>query len=390
MATNARVLSTYTGGGDRLDGGVSRRNFTPQSDLHAAARVVRPDDLRALEQRHGMPADSSPRAPIYIDLTPPPSPDPALHRRATGGEQAVIAHLARRRLARHHRPARLPDAVQPRRRAAGVLGRHVRARVPELPRDDERHRASRGWTRSSSARRCCRRRRDRFASRSCRTTSPTAWRSSRSIAAATPAPRTSSTATATKTKSFYDVYRNDDDPDQAGAATRRLLHAGGARERPRGALAGLGAALALGAIVIARRDGGGGDRTRARRADGAGRPSARRRSARAQTFGASRRARRSSTSSRRTTASRRPSASRSSCASAPTSPTSTASSTAPGIPTGTTSGRRQADDPDRVRLRDLPSLRHGRGRASASATSRRRRPRRSPAAPACPAATSRR
>ena len=38
-------------------------------------------------------------------------------------------------------------------------------------------------------------------------------------------------ATATKTKSFYDVYRNDADRDHAGAADRRLLHAGRAHDR---------------------------------------------------------------------------------------------------------------------------------------------------------------
>jgi len=54
-----------------------------------------------------------------------------------------------------------------------------------------------------------------------------------------------------KTKSFYDVYRNDD-PDHPGTATGGLcaLGAGGSS---RGALGGLGAALAIAALAIARR-----------------------------------------------------------------------------------------------------------------------------------------
>ena len=59
-------------------------------------------------------------------------------------------------------------------------------------------------------------------------------------------------ARATKTKSFYDVYRNDADRDQVGAATGGLCTLG-ARTTSRGAAAGLGVGLALAAIVIARR-----------------------------------------------------------------------------------------------------------------------------------------
>ena len=58
-------------------------------------------------------------------------------------------------------------------------------------------------------------------------------------------------ATATKTKSFYDVYRNDD-PAHAGGASGGwcALAAGGSS---RGTLGGLGLASAIAALMIARR-----------------------------------------------------------------------------------------------------------------------------------------
>jgi len=57
-------------------------------------------------------------------------------------------------------------------------------------------------------------------------------------------------ATATNTKSFYDVYRNDQ-PNPGGASGGMCTL--GARTTSRGAVTGLGAGLALAAIVIARR-----------------------------------------------------------------------------------------------------------------------------------------
>ena len=67
-----------------------------------------------------------------------------------------------------------------------------------------------------------------------------------------------------KTKSFYDVYRNDD-PGNPGTASGGLCTLSARGRRRRGAVgAALCAALALVAIVLARRGGGGGEASDAR------------------------------------------------------------------------------------------------------------------------------
>ena len=168
---------------------------------------------------------------------------------AKGGQQAVDAHLAGRRLRRHHRRARLSGVVQPRRRPAGVLGRHVRTRLPDLLQEPHAHApAFRGSTRASPVRPCCRRRRDRFASRSCRTTSPTAWRSSRSIAAATPAPRTSFTRPRPRPRASTTSTATTPTAIRPGAAT------GGLCTLARAATTSRGAAGRPGRGARARRD----------------------------------------------------------------------------------------------------------------------------------------
>ena len=59
-------------------------------------------------------------------------------------------------------------------------------------------------------------------------------------------------AKAVKTDSFYDVYRNEADREHAGAASGGLCTLG-ARTSSRGAVVGLSAALALGAVFFVRR-----------------------------------------------------------------------------------------------------------------------------------------
>ena len=247
-----------------------------------------------------------------------------------------------------------------------------------------------GLTRSSPARRCWRRRRDRIASRSCRTTSPTAWRSSPSISSGNPSTPDIFYGDPTKTKSFYDVYRNDADRDQAGAATGGLctLGAGRPRAAPRPAWA---RALALAAIVLARRRRGRAGEARAASrwrcwpALGVRRPTAR-----AQTFatdasalgGRDRRAHNRYKTPQRFAFELR---------FGPYTPDVDSEFDGARHPYQDYFGSAPAPaHPDRVRLRDLPSLRHRRARRRASAISRCRQPRRSPAAPASRAATSRR
>ena len=68
---------------------------------------------------------------VLIDLTPPPPPDPATVS-VVGGNQALVINWQGVDTGLYHRPARLPDPLQPRRRSAGVLRRNVPPRLPEL------------------------------------------------------------------------------------------------------------------------------------------------------------------------------------------------------------------------------------------------------------------
>ena len=187
--------------------------------------------------------------------------------------------------------------------------------------------------------------------------------------------RRSSTATPIKTKSFYDIYRDGRAPTAIarGSATRRLLHAGarhdvataravGARRRlcarrgrghrapPEAALIGTPRAGAARWRRASRRGGGGGARAASRRAAGpADRLEASPPRARPLQVAAALRVRaafRPLPARRRRRVRRR----------------------APPLQ-GLLRDVAAAAVADRVRLRDLPPLRHGRGRRWASATS---------------------
>jgi hypothetical protein len=253
METNARVLSTYTAAGGVVDGGTSTGgNFTPNptctfpEGVQSYSQTI----FVLLNNSQGVPQSLASRQ-IYIDLTPPPQQDPALLT-ATGGQQAVTLTW----------PG-VDSAV-----ITDVLGYQVLCnRGGELKVFSDGtfepgfQTCFKNLTPTSGVQGL-----DPFY-----TCSPLLAPTSRSYRvkilqnditygvavvaidrSGNPSTPDILYATATKTKSFYDVYRNDADRDQVGAATGGLCTLG-ARTTSRGAAAGLGVGLALAAIVIARR-----------------------------------------------------------------------------------------------------------------------------------------
>src|SRR4051812_25532422 len=85
VPTTARVLSTYTGGGGSIDGGVVS-NFTPNPTCTLPLESF-DQTLYVLSNVNGTPQTLDQRS-VHIDLTPPPTPDP-LFTDVQGGQEAV-------------------------------------------------------------------------------------------------------------------------------------------------------------------------------------------------------------------------------------------------------------------------------------------------------------
>jgi hypothetical protein len=252
METTARVLSTYTASGVVVDGGTTGGPFTPNptctfpEGVQSYSQTI----FVLLNNSQGMPQSLASRQ-IYIDLTPPPPQDPLLLS-ATGGQQSVTISW----------PGVDSSVI------TDVLGYQVLCnRGGELKVFSDGtfepgfQTCFKNITPESGVEGL-----DPFFA-----CSPLLAPTSRSYrvkilqnditygVAVVAIDRSGNPgipdilyATATKTKSFYDVYRNDADRDQVGAATGGLCTLG-AGTTSRGAAVGLGAGLALAALVIARR-----------------------------------------------------------------------------------------------------------------------------------------
>jgi hypothetical protein len=86
IPTTARVLSTYTGGGGTIDDAGAITNFTPNPTCTLPLESF-DQTLWVLSNVNGTPVVLDSRA-VHIDLTPPPPPDP-LFTEVEGGEQAL-------------------------------------------------------------------------------------------------------------------------------------------------------------------------------------------------------------------------------------------------------------------------------------------------------------
>ena len=242
-----------------------RRRHDTGGTLHAQSDLYVSEGIQSysqtifvlLEQQRRERRSPRPRSQsLHRPHAAAPAGPAAAHRRS-GGQQAVIINWPGVDSADITDLLGYQVLCNRGGRAAGVLRRNVRARLPDLLQEPTTPSpACWGWTRTSSARRCWRRRRVRSGSRSCRTTSPTAWRSSPIDEAATPASPGHPLRDADQDQELLRrLPRTDADREsRVGAGHRRLLHAGARATPRRGAAAGLaGAGARAAAVVIARR-----------------------------------------------------------------------------------------------------------------------------------------
>jgi len=254
VQTDARTLSTYTGGGGQLNDAGAVINFTPTPDCTLPLDSF-DQTLWVLQNTNGTPAIIDQRA-IHIDLTPPPAPTGI---KVAGGDEAVTISWTR-----------VDSAI-----TTDLLGYQVLCnRAGDLqvfndgafgagfqscnePGTDAGvgNGENDGGVSGLDTRFIC---------------SPLLSATSSSFrvkilqngiyyGVGVVAIDISGNASqpnikyqqAIPTKSFYEVYRNDD-PNSPGAANGGLC-ALGARTSARGAAAGLGAALAIAAAVVAIR-----------------------------------------------------------------------------------------------------------------------------------------
>jgi hypothetical protein len=254
VQTDARTLSTYTGGGGQLNDAGAVINFTPNPDCTLPLDSF-DQTLWVLQNTNGTPAIIDQRS-IHIDLTPPPAPT-GIH--VAGGDEAVTISWTR-----------VDSAI-----TTDLLGYQVLCnRAGDLqvfndgafgagfqscnePGTDAGvgNGENDGGVNGLDTRFIC---------------SPLLSATSSSFrvkilqngiyyGVGVVAIDISGNAglsqvkfdKAIPTKSFYEVYRNDD-PNNPGAADGGLCTLG-ARTSARGAAAGLGAALALAAAVVAIR-----------------------------------------------------------------------------------------------------------------------------------------
>jgi len=250
IPTSARVLSTYTGGGGSVDGGVIT-NFTPTTTCTTPQIESFDQTIWVLSNRTGSPQQLDIRG-VHIDLTPPPTPNPA-QTTLQGGEQAVVISweginssvitdmLGYQILCNRGGELQVfPDGTfQPGYQTCpltseghGVEGLDVRFTCSELLAPTSRSFRVKILQNDIIY-------------------GAAVVAIDRSGNASTPVDILY--ARATHTKSFYDVYRNDD-PDHPGLASGGLCTlAQGDAGTPRGALAALGAGIAIGAAIIMRR-----------------------------------------------------------------------------------------------------------------------------------------
>ena len=248
IPTTARVLSTYTGGGT-FDGGVTGGFIFPPDgnlDLHAAARVVRPDDLYPLQQDRNAPAAGHTHRPHRPDAAAV-AESGEHHRR--GGEQAVVVNWEG-----------VDSSI-----ITDMLGYQVlcnRAGELQVFSDGTFETGFQSCPTTSGlgvpgldVRYIC----SPLLSATARSFRIKILQNDITYGVAVVAIDRSGNASmppevlyakATHTKSFYDVYRNDE-PNPGLASGGFCTVADGRTSR--GALAALAAAVALGAVIIARR-----------------------------------------------------------------------------------------------------------------------------------------
>jgi hypothetical protein len=249
IPTTARVLSTYTGGGGTIDGGVIGV-FTPNPTCTTPQIESFDQTLWVLSNKTGSPVSLDTRG-VHIDLTPPPVPEPAATT-LQGGEQAVVISweginssvitdmLGYQVLCNRGGSLQVfsdgtfepgyqvcpltteghgVEALNPLFTCSPLLAPTSRSfRVKILQNDIIYGAAVVAIDRSGNA----------------------------------SSPPDILYARATHTKSFYDVYRNDD-PDNPGLASGGLCTLAESGGTTRGALVALGAGVMIGAVVIARR-----------------------------------------------------------------------------------------------------------------------------------------
>jgi hypothetical protein len=247
VPTNARVLSTYTGGGGTIVDGGGVTNFTPNPDCTLPLESF-DQTIWVLSNVNGSPVQLDTRA-IHIDLTPPPSPDP-FQTEVQGGEEAVTISwqgidsaiitdlLGYQILCNRGGDLQVfsDGAFKP-----GYLSCPATTSGTGVPGLDPRFICS------------------PLLSATARSFRIKILQNGITYGAAVVAIDISGNAsvpeifygTATKTKSFYDVYRNDD-PDNPGTANGGFCTLGGGTTS-RAALTGLCAGLAIAGIVLWRR-----------------------------------------------------------------------------------------------------------------------------------------